>query len=126
MRRIISILAVLIIGNSVIAQEQKGPLLFAETEYSFDTILQGEECIHVFRFNNNGDKPLNIVSAFTSCGCVVADWTKGPIEPQCGGEIKVKYNAATEGLFQKAIVVKTDEETFSKFVLRIEGVVKKL
>ena len=106
------------------AQETQNPqIAFEETVFNFDTIIQNGNCEHVFRFSNEGNAPLLISSAFSSCGCVVPEWPKGPIAPQARGSIKVKYNTSKLGSFTKVIIVKTNDEETPKTVLRINGVV---
>ena len=106
------------------AQEAAAPkIVFAETIYNFDTIIQNGNGEHVFHFTNMGDAPLLITSAFSSCGCVVPEWPKEPIAPQASGNIKVRYNTSKTGLFTKVIIVKSNDVESSKTVLRINGVV---
>ena len=106
------------------AQEANGPkIAFEETVFNFDTIVQNSDGEHVFRFTNEGDSPLLVTSAFSSCGCVVPEWPKEPIAPQAGGSIKVKYNTSKTGSFTKVIIVKSNDEETPKTVLRINGVV---
>lgn len=108
----------------VLAQEAAAPkIVFEETVFSFDTIMQNGNADHVFRFTNAGTAPLLITSAFSSCGCVVPEWPKEPIAPKAGGSIRVKYNTSKTGLFTKVIVVKTNDAEAPKTVLRINGVV---
>jgi len=40
-----------------------------------------------------------------SCGCTVPDWPKDPILPGKTGVIKVTYNTAIIGVFNKSITV---------------------
>lgn len=120
------IIAALVFASAlqVSAQEAAAPkIAFEETVFNFDTIVQNGNGEHVFRFTNEGDAPLLITSAFSSCGCVVPEWTKEPIAPQASGNIKVKYNTSKIGSFTKVIVVKSNDETASRIVLRINGVV---
>jgi len=108
----------------VLAQEVVAPkITFEETTFNFDTIIQNGNGEHAFRFTNTGDAPLLIMSAFSSCGCVVPEWPKEPIVPQARGNIKVKYNTSKLGSFTKVIVVKTNDKGTPKTVLRINGVV---
>lgn len=106
------------------AQETRCPqIAFDETAFSFDTIVQNGNGEHVFCFANEGDAPLLITSAFSSCGCVVPEWPREPIAPQTSGSIKVKYNTSKVGPFTKVIIVKSNDENSPKTVLRINGVV---
>ena len=105
-------------------QEAAAPkIVFEETVFNFDTIMQNGSAEHVFFFANEGDAPLLITSAFSSCGCVVPEWPKEPIAPKAGGSIRVKYNTSKAGPFTKVVVVKTNDAEAPKTVLRINGVV---
>lgn len=107
-----------------LTQEVSGPKIsFEETFYSFDTIMQGDDGTHIFEFSNKGDLPLNIISAFSSCGCVVPEWPKHPIMPNEKSSITVKYSTTKIGNFIKSIVVKSNDTTTPKAVIRISGTV---
>ena len=72
----------------------EGPLpafAFAEEEFDFGTINEGDVVEHVFKFTNTSDKPLTISNARGSCGCTVPEWPREPIAPGEDGEIKVKF-----------------------------------
>lgn len=121
---IISILLFATIGFQAKAQEAASPkIVFEETVFDFDTIVQNGDGTHVFHFSNQGSVPLVISSAFSSCGCVVPEWPKEPISPNGQGEIKVKYNTSKTGHFTKVIVVKSNDPASPKNILRINGVV---
>lgn len=108
----------------MMAQDVQSPqIAFEQTVFNFDTIMQNGNAEHVFRFTNTGDAPLLITSAFSSCGCVVPEWTKDPIAPKSSGSVRVKYNTSKTGQFTKVIVVKSNDEETPKTVLRINGVV---
>lgn len=106
------------------AQETSGPkIAFQETVFDFDTIAQNSNGEHVFLLANKGDAPLLIISAFSSCGCVVPEWPKGPIAPDSESCVKIKYNTNKIGRFTKVIIVKSNDAESPKTVLRINGVV---
>ncbi len=105
-------------------QEAAAPkIAFEKTVFNFDTIMQNGNAEHVFRFTNEGNAPLLVTSAFSSCGCVVPEWPREPIAPKAKASIKVKYNTSKTGSFTKAIVVKTNDTETPKTVLRINGTV---
>ena len=106
------------------AQESATPkIVFEETVFNFDTIVKNGNAEHVFCFANEGDAPLLITSAFSSCGCVVPEWPREPIAPKASGSIKVKYNTSKTGHFTKVIIVKSNDTASPKTVLRINGTV---
>lgn len=123
-RFIISILLLVAFGFQAKAQDAASPkIVFEETVFDLDTIVQNGDGTHVFHFTNQGSLPLVITSAFSSCGCVVPEWPKEPIPPKGKGGIKVKYNTSKTGHFTKVIVVKSNDPKSSKSILRINGVV---
>ncbi len=67
---------------------------FAEEEWDFGTLVDGEKVSHTFRFKNIGNADLVISSASASCGCTVPKHTKKPIPPGESGEIEVTFNSA--------------------------------
>ena len=125
MREAIIIATIILAATlQVLGQEAAAPkIVFEETVFNFDTIMQNGNAEHVFRFANEGDAPLLVTSAFSSCGCVVPEWPREPIAPKAKASIKVKYNTSKAGAFTKVIVVKSNDTASPKTVLRINGVV---
>ena len=87
-------------------------------------LLHGEPCIFHFGFVNDGDAPLLIPYAKTSCGCLVAEWPREPIMPGERGEIKVRYDSKRIGPINKSITVKTNVCS-QPIVLRVKGNITK-
>ncbi|WP_422360543.1 DUF1573 domain-containing protein [Reichenbachiella sp.] len=75
------------------------------TEYDFGQIEMNKPVTADFRFQNSGATPLVIISAQGSCGCTVAEYTKGEILPGEYGEVSATYNAAKVGAFNKTVTV---------------------
>lgn len=77
-----------------------GPLTsieYAETEFDFGEIEDGEKVEHEFSFKNTGSEPLVISKAQGSCGCTVPDWPKEPIPVGGEAKIKVQYDSRGKG-----------------------------
>ncbi len=77
-----------------------------ETEFDFGKIPQGKPVTHVFEVVNNSKDTLRIQNIQASCGCTTPEWDKDKV--QAPGEktnIRVGYNAASEGPFTKQITV---------------------
>ncbi len=97
------------------------PLVFDSRQYDFGTIQQGESVTHVFKFKNNGDKPVIIENAQASCGCTVPEKPEGPVGPGETGEIKVTFNSAGKvGAQNKTITMTTNLEHGNE-VIRLIG-----
>lgn len=81
-------------------------MTFAEMKHDFGTINQNTENEHVFKFTNEGDKPLIIETANGSCGCTVPEFPKEPIAPGASSEIRVMYKPGKQkGLQNKTVTV---------------------
>ncbi|MFK7933756.1 MAG: DUF1573 domain-containing protein [Saprospiraceae bacterium] len=68
-------------------------MTFAETEFDFGTVTEGEKVAHTYAFTNTGSEPLILSNAKGSCGCTVPQWPKEPIAPGEAGEITVEFNS---------------------------------
>jgi hypothetical protein len=58
-----------------------------------------------------------------SCGCTTPEWSKEAIQPGATSIIKVGYNAAAEGMFNKTITITYNNHQFK--TLNITGTVFK-
>ena len=91
-------------------------LEISELLFDFGKIPQGKPVHHVFFVKNLSDKPLSIDNVQASCGCTTPEWSRDSIAPGAKTEIKVGYNAAAIGSFEKTINVqfgKSESETIS-------------
>ncbi len=59
----------------------------------------------------------------TTCGCTTPEWSKEPIAPGATTKIRVGYNAAGEGHFDKYITVMYNQNLSKQ--LKISGTVWK-
>lgn len=80
-------------------------LTLKESEYDFGKIAQGKPVTHIFEFTNTGRKPFALENVRASCGCTTPEWNKEMVEPGAAATIKVGYNAATEGPFNKTVTI---------------------
>ena len=76
-----------------------------ETAFDFGTIPQGKPVYHFFEVTNNGKTPMVLSNVQTSCGCTTPEWSKEPIAPGATAKVRVGYNAAAEGHFEKYITI---------------------
>jgi hypothetical protein len=94
---------------------------FAEEEFNFGTIKQGESVTHEFTFVNSGKEPLIISSAAGSCGCTVPEYPKEMIKQGEKGKIKVTFNSAGKmGMQDKTVTIQSNAKTNPK-VIHIKG-----
>ena len=94
-----------------------------ETTHDFGRIKQNDPAGVTFTVKNNGEIPLIITAAKSSCGCTVAEYTKEPIKPNETGIVKATYNSARVGTFAKTVTVTFDGITAPE-VLTIKGEVE--
>lgn len=80
-------------------------LQLKENSFDFGKIPQGRPVTHTFSIVNTGSKPLLLENVQASCGCTTPEWSKEPIKPGATATIKVGYNAAAEGVFNKTISI---------------------
>ena len=78
---------------------------FTETSHDFGKIPQGKPVTYVFMLENTGKDSLKLNNVQASCGCTTPEWNKTAIAPGSKSSIKVGYNAAAEGPFEKTITV---------------------
>lgn len=84
---------------------EKEGLTLIEADFDFGKIPQGKPVTHTFQFKNTGDLPLALDNVVASCGCTTPIWNKDTIPVGGTGIIKVGYNAASEGPFNKIVTI---------------------
>ncbi len=98
-------------------------LLLKESSHEFGKIPQGKPVYYNFEIVNTGKTPLKLDDVHASCGCTTPEWSRDAIAPGATAQIKVGYNAAAEGPFEKNITI-TYHSSQSKTLI-IKGVVWK-
>jgi len=86
-------------------QARKETMIVKPASFQFGKIQQGRPVTHVFEIQNSGAEPLRLENVQASCGCTTPEWSFDPIAPGASGTIKVGYNAAAEGPFEKTVTV---------------------
>lgn len=115
--------AVFFAGAQGTTAPHEDQLQLKQTEHDFGQIAQGKPVYHSFTIVNTGKEPLKLDNVSASCGCTTPEWSQEPIAPGASAIIKVGYNAAAEGSFDKAITItyNTNQQKF----LKIKGTVWK-
>lgn len=108
-------------ASAQIASVPQEPLQFKEVEYDFGTVPQGKPVYHFFELKNTGSKPVVLNDVHASCGCTTPEWSKDAIQPGTVAKIKVGFNAASEGGFEKFISVQYNDSTTKQ--IKIKGTV---
>lgn len=121
LRRIISILTLLIGVTSATAQE--GPLLYCDTlSHNFGIVDRCvEEVSYTFNLENRGDEPLIIKRVERSCSCMKVSLSRRPIEVGEVRPMRVTYEVRKMplGLFSKVVQIYSTsrDEGFEQFTL---------
>jgi Protein of unknown function (DUF1573) len=98
-------------------------LAIKETSHDFGKIPQGKPVYYTFEIINTGKEPLKLDNVQASCGCTTPEWNREAIAPGATDKIRVGYNAANEGSFEKPVTI-TYNSSQSK-VITIKGTVWK-
>lgn len=100
------------VGVEAADRDGEPEMVFERTAHNFgDVKRKGGDVIAMFRFVNRGDAPLVIKKVHKSCSCMDIDFSRKPVLPNEGGEIKVKYepHKVEPGIFNKVIQIYTNE-----------------
>jgi hypothetical protein len=106
------------------AVTESADLLFREMEYDFSKIPQGKPVYHFFEVVNQGKTAMKLDNVQASCGCTTPEWSRDPIAPGASTKIKIGFNAASEGIFEKYITIYYNNSTQNKQI-KIKGFVWK-
>ncbi len=111
MRNFMLLLSFLTLGmlagaqTNTTATQAEDPIQLKETEHDFSLIPQGKPVYYNFMVSNTGKTALKLDDVHASCGCTTPEWSRDPIAPGASTIIKVGYNAAAEGSFEKFITL---------------------
>lgn len=100
------------------------PVKLKESEHDFDKIPQGKPVYYNFEITNTGATALKLDDVHASCGCTTPEWSREAIEPGTTARIKVGYNAASEGYFEKFITITYNTNQTKQ--IKIKGTVWKV
>lgn len=110
MKSFYSILVALFISVAAFAQDAAPKIVFEKTTHEYGNIKEADgDASCEFKFINEGDAPLIITRATSSCGCTAPTYPKAPIAPGESGVIGVTYHAkGRPGGFSKNITIYTN------------------
>lgn len=101
----------LVFGNTSLSAQTTGnevsgaKLTINEMVHDFGKIPQGKPVYYNFQAKNISTAPVVIETVQASCGCTTPEWSTEPIAAGGSSVIKVGYNAAAPGYFEKTITV---------------------
>jgi hypothetical protein len=94
------------------------PLKLKESEHNFEKIPQGKPVYYTFEIVNTGKTALKLDDVHASCGCTTPEWSRDPIPAGATAKIKVGYNAAGEGYFEKQINITYNSGQSKQLVIK--------
>jgi len=113
------IAGIALFGTFAIASAQT--ITFDKTTFDYGTIKPNADGTRFFTVTNSGDKPLILSNVKPSCGCTTPEFSQDPIMPGKSAKIKVGYNTAIPGGFNKMIEVFSNDPVNSRSVIYIKG-----
>ncbi len=117
------VLAVTLLKAQEVNSNKAEEIELKEVEFDFGKIPQGKPVYHFFEIVNKGAEPLKIENVQSSCGCTTPEWSKEPIGKGGTSKIKVGYNSAAEGGFEKFITIQYNGNQTKQ--IKIKGIVWK-
>jgi hypothetical protein len=111
MKQVFNILSVIVLfillNNEAIGQQTTASngVVLKESFFDFGKIPQGKPVFHVFEIKNTGKSTLQLTDVQASCGCTTPVWQREAVQPGGSTTIKVGFNAAEAGYFEKNITV---------------------
>jgi len=118
MKKLLFLAAAFVTGIGAMAQQKADDVMKLSTEkYDFGKIKQGVPVTTFFTITNTSDKPIVIESATAGCGCTTPEYAKEPIPAGGSTKLKVGYNAAAIGRFDKPVTIKLAGVAETKQVL---------
>ena len=107
MKKLLFLAAAFVTGISAMAQQKADEVMKLSTDkHDFGKIKQGVPVTTYFTITNTSDKPIVIESATAGCGCTTPEYAKEPIPAGGTTKLKVGYNAAAPGHFDKPVTIK--------------------
>lgn len=92
-------------NNPAPATAKPESIKLPEMSFDFGKIPQGKPVTHNFIVENIGKDTLRIENVQASCGCTTPEWSNAPVLTGNKTTIKVGYNAASEGAFEKSMTI---------------------
>lgn len=107
MKKLLLLAAVFATGFTAMAQKKAEEVMKVSADkYDFGKIKQSVPVTTYFTITNTSDKPIAIENAWAGCGCTTPEFSKEPIAPGGTSKLKVGYNAAAMGHFDKVVNIK--------------------
>lgn len=117
-----------IISGQSVTQEMENDIIQTKVNIDKTSISLGnfdwhQERVAIFNLKNVGNKPLVIEDVNTSCGCIMVDYSKEPVQSGKDIKLNITYKAEHSEHFNKTITVYCNTE-ISPIKLTIFGTAK--
>lgn len=100
-------------------------LRFERTSIDLEHDARETKQMGVFRFKNDGDRPVTILAVRSCCGCTTTDLQKRVYQSGEAGEIRVFYSPGSEtGERRKSIEVVSDDTEFPTITLELRATIE--
>ncbi len=106
MKKLLFLAAAFVTGVAVHAQKADDVIRISTERFDFGKIKQGVPAVTYFTITNISNKPVVVENSWAGCGCTTPEVSKAPLAPKASTKIKVGYNAAAGGHFDKDVYVK--------------------
>lgn len=93
-------------------------LKLKETTHDFSQIPQGKPVYYSFEITNLGKTELKLDNVQASCGCTTPEWSRDPIAAGATAQIRVGYNAAAQGPFEKTITITYNTNQSKQLIIK--------
>jgi hypothetical protein len=98
-----------------------GPKIRFETQtIDRGPLPRGSNVTFEFQYTNEGDEPLIISNAKSSCGCLAPHWSSEPVLPGGTGVVSARYDSNRIGNSQKSITVMSNDTANAVVVLTVK------
>ena len=91
-------------GSSLQGSVSEPVILFDTLEHDFGTIIEGEQVVCYFDYENGGARELLITSVEADCGCTTPGWSSEPLKPGSRESLELIFDASGRSGAQRKVV----------------------
>lgn len=126
MRRLLTILALLLVSFTAMAEQKSEGVVFDKQMFDFGNVMrENKNYTCAFVVENKSDKPLVLLSVKTSCSCLKAKYSRRPLKIGEKSTIVMTLEAGKmePGIFHRVVEVETNAGVY-RIVVRGNSVEK--
>lgn len=112
-------------SQEIQSNQSGAQIQFLSLIYDYGVVKRGGDGRGSFKYINTGTQPLLISSVKSSCGCLVPNWNRNPVNPGDTGIISCRYDTKRIGSINKSLTVVSNSVQHPRQVLRIKGMIYK-